>query len=247
MKKIQLKYKIGLLLALVHVLYSFIFILRISRYAFDAQWQLMWIVPFIVDLPISLLELFFLAVIPDINIGFLQYPLGSLKEFIFPALFHGIIGTLWYFYIPSIIIKVFNILKNNPTSIVKKPLEFWKEMNISLNSNRMLKRLSVYLMITHFTVVSVLIYIFVDNVESMWSSLFAVDFPISLLNIASDLFVPSSWKLQFLPKPFSNVSEFILPACFHLVLASIWYFYLPIFIFKFINCWKKQNSKSDSA
>ncbi|MGE0108910.1 MAG: hypothetical protein AB7S81_03990 [Bdellovibrionales bacterium] len=101
-------YKIGWVMAAVHLAISWCVILTLGRGEPDAQWQLVWILFLPIDFPFSLLVLFSGYLFPSWEFEFLKYPISSFHGFIFPSIIHGIIGPLWYFLIPVFISGTFN-------------------------------------------------------------------------------------------------------------------------------------------
>jgi len=92
---------IGLVLGLVHLVISWRVIIGIawmSGGGGDAQWQLAWVLLFPFDFPFSLI--IFLPGIPYWSFDSLPYPVGEFRSFILPAFVHGIIGPLWYYFLP---------------------------------------------------------------------------------------------------------------------------------------------------
>ena len=77
-------------------------IIRLASHEPDAQWQFAWLVFFPFDFPFSLLVLFGGLIFPDWSMP-LRYPLGDFRSFILPSLIHGVVGPLWYFFVPVFI------------------------------------------------------------------------------------------------------------------------------------------------
>lgn len=109
LKNKKLSFKIGLMLGILHLLFS----IYIAHYAIvwssNAQWQFAWILPFALDIPVSLLYiLIFFLPFHNIHFAFLPYPISDLRGFLLPLFLHGIIGTAWYFYLPTLVSKLFS-------------------------------------------------------------------------------------------------------------------------------------------
>ena len=104
-------FKSGLILAFLHLVFmSWIIAIIIGG---DAQWQLVWILPQHVDFPISLLHWhIILPIVPNIDVDvFYLLPaelshLGGLGDFIAPCLFYLLGGTVWFFYLPTLLGKI---------------------------------------------------------------------------------------------------------------------------------------------
>jgi hypothetical protein len=75
---------------------------------FDALWQLAWLIFAVIDFPVSLLALLTQKIVPDCYFRSLPYPIGKLRDFIVPAFFYGVLGTLWYFFIPVAVSSIMN-------------------------------------------------------------------------------------------------------------------------------------------
>lgn len=101
----KISFKIGVVLATAHFIVGSFFVYNILRWSVNAQWQLLWFLPFTIDFPISLLYVFIIS-LPFFNfsVSFLPYPIGEIKSFMMPCLMHIILGTLWYFYLPRLIV-----------------------------------------------------------------------------------------------------------------------------------------------
>jgi hypothetical protein len=93
-------YLLGSVLCSAHLVISWQVIIGIASSEPDAQWQLIWIFFLPFDLPFSLLVMFCPAIFPDWTFGSLPYPLGDFRAFILPSIIHGVVGPLWYFFVP---------------------------------------------------------------------------------------------------------------------------------------------------
>ncbi len=96
-------YKLGLVLSLIHLVISWWVIISVGLSEPDAQWQLVWIAFLPFDFPFSLRVIFAGDIFPDWSLKGFPYPLGDFISFIVPAFVHGIIGPLWYFFLPVFI------------------------------------------------------------------------------------------------------------------------------------------------
>lgn len=95
-------------LLLVHALVSWSIIFRLATTEPDAQWQLIWVFFLPIDFPFSLLVYYSSAFIPDGLIAGLRYPISDIRGFIWPSIIHGILGPIWYFFIPLVISNFIN-------------------------------------------------------------------------------------------------------------------------------------------
>lgn len=117
MKKIKIYYIIGAILAAIHaVLVGWIVYCIFS--GVESDWPMYWVIFLIIDFPFSLiyvgLEITFFKMYPSnviINIpNLVSFPLNDLHNFVLPFLFLGVGGTLWWFFLPVLIVKLFNII-----------------------------------------------------------------------------------------------------------------------------------------
>lgn len=99
MKK-RLSFKIGIILAIGHLIYFVIFLREIIRHSDDGQWMFAWVSFWPIDFPISLLMVPALVLCPNVSFYFLPYPISELRYFILPSFIHGVLGTTWYFFLP---------------------------------------------------------------------------------------------------------------------------------------------------
>ncbi len=82
-------------LGMLHLLAVIIFAVMVGINAGEeAQWQMAWTIFWVLDWPVSLLLSAWEW--PSGTIGFLSYPFDNFRSFVFPCLFFGILGTLWY-------------------------------------------------------------------------------------------------------------------------------------------------------
>lgn len=87
--------KIGLLLAVIHLILFFWFVSYLTDLsARDGQSQLLWIYWLALDFPVSML-VFFLSFVLDTTSHYVMY------------FVHGILGTIWWFFVPTILSKGF--------------------------------------------------------------------------------------------------------------------------------------------
>ena len=92
--KTNVLYKLGLVLSLIHLLGFFGFLSYLSDLAErDGQGPLLWIYWLFFDFPISMVDLLLFE---------LNMPSRYVMYFV-----HGVLGTVWWFFIPVILYKVF--------------------------------------------------------------------------------------------------------------------------------------------
>jgi len=95
---------IGLLLSIGHVVLFVVFSVKMNFGSQDAMSGILWGIWRIIDFPVSLLAFYGFIPAP------LEWSFTILMKFIYPYFIHGIIGTIWWFFIPVIIGCVFNKL-----------------------------------------------------------------------------------------------------------------------------------------
>lgn len=96
-------YKLGLVGCVIHLTVSWWIITYVVLSERDAQWQLVWVFLLPFDFPFSLLVLFRGYIFPDWYFPRLPSPLNDFQSFIVPVIVHGVIGPLWYFFLPVFI------------------------------------------------------------------------------------------------------------------------------------------------
>ena len=86
MKNKTIAGKIGLFLALLHLVAFFAFVVYIEH-STEPQTPLLWGVFAIVDFPVSLF-----------------YLLGRIAQFLYlPYIIHGLLGTIWWYFLPRVV------------------------------------------------------------------------------------------------------------------------------------------------
>ena len=93
-------YRVGAILCFIHLVLSWWVVVGLGRNEPDAQWQLVWLFFLPFDLPFSLLVFFAGSIFPDWSFNSLPYPVSEFRSYILPAIIHGLIGPLWYFFLP---------------------------------------------------------------------------------------------------------------------------------------------------
>jgi hypothetical protein len=93
-------YKIGVVAAAVHLVISWWVIIHVLTSDRDAQWQLIWIFLLPFDFPFSLLVLFAGYIFPGWYFTGAPSPWDDFHSFVLPLVVHGVVGPLWYFFVP---------------------------------------------------------------------------------------------------------------------------------------------------
>ena len=99
----SLKKKIGFGFAAAHLLAFILFVLYLHL-ANDGQARLLWAFWLPLDFPVSLL------VIKGFDLISPDSQLGSFFRVWLPYFVHGVIGTVWWFFMPVVIGSIFNKL-----------------------------------------------------------------------------------------------------------------------------------------
>lgn len=120
------KLKTQYIAAIVHLALFSMIVLQAINTPPDALSQLVWFLLFIPDLPATALIFLTFAVVPReflystddfFSSIFSKHPYDSFSNFWFPFLIYGIGGTVWWFYVPRLIIwlkkRLWNGRKNN--------------------------------------------------------------------------------------------------------------------------------------
>lgn len=97
--------KFGVVLAIVHLLVFIIFVTLISLSS-EGQMRLLWAIWLPIDFPVSLLVIWGFDFIP------IESSVGSFIRTWLPYFVHGILGTMWWYFIPIIIGKLFSKVGN---------------------------------------------------------------------------------------------------------------------------------------
>ena len=95
--KLNLSKSIGLLFAIVHFFLFILFIGYMHILVEDGQAQLLWIIFLVVDFPVSLVTLLAYKLLPH------GTEIANIARFITPYIVHGIIGSMWWYFLPQII------------------------------------------------------------------------------------------------------------------------------------------------
>lgn len=93
-------YKLGVVACAIHLVVSWWIIIFVLMSDHDAQWQLIWIFLLPFDFPFSLLVFFAGYIFPGWYFRGLPSPWDDFHSFVLPVVVHGIIGPLWYFFLP---------------------------------------------------------------------------------------------------------------------------------------------------
>ena len=99
----KLSRKIGFALSGIHLLVFSLFVIYLHASA-DGQARLLWALWLPVDFPVSYTVIVGLEWIPD------TLPEGVFLRTWLPHIVHGIFGTIWWFYLPSLVATLFSWL-----------------------------------------------------------------------------------------------------------------------------------------
>ena len=99
--KLNLSKSIGLFFAAVHFFLFILFVGYIHLLVKDGQTQLLWIIFLVVDFPVSLVTLLAYKLLPY------GTDFANMARFITPYIVHGIIGSMWWYFLPQIISHLF--------------------------------------------------------------------------------------------------------------------------------------------
>ena len=92
--------KVGLVFAVLHLIAFFLFVIYLNL-STDGQSRLLWTLWLTPDFPVSLFMMVGFDVIsPDSQIG------GFIRTWL-PYLVHGVLGTIWWFFVPILIGSIF--------------------------------------------------------------------------------------------------------------------------------------------
>jgi len=90
--------KIGVLFAIVHLIMFFWFLSYLDELSgSDGQGPLLWVYWLVIDFPVSLLVIIMFAI--DVTSHYMLF------------FVHGILGTIWWFFVPTILYKGFMRIK----------------------------------------------------------------------------------------------------------------------------------------
>jgi len=99
---------IGLFFAVIHLMLFTVFSIKMNLGSQDAMSGMLWGLWETVDFPVSLLAYYGFISIP------IQWSFSTFIRFIYPYFVYGVLGTIWWFFIPVMIGSVFNkLLKKN--------------------------------------------------------------------------------------------------------------------------------------
>lgn len=103
--------KLGFALGGLHFLCVALVVMNLLTIELDAQWQLIWIPFLIADFPVSLLIVVVRVLIPTPFFSFGTYPVSEFHGFLVPVAVHGIVGSLWWFFIPIMVAKLWRKIR----------------------------------------------------------------------------------------------------------------------------------------
>lgn len=102
--KLTVSKVIGLFFAVVHLVSFALFSVMMNYGSQDAMAGMLWGFWKTVDFPVSLLA-FYGFIPPPI-----EWSISIFLKFIYPYFIHGVLGTIWWFFIPVVIGSIFNKL-----------------------------------------------------------------------------------------------------------------------------------------
>lgn len=95
--------KIGAGLATAHLV-AFVFFVVYLHLSTEGQARLLWALWLPLDFPLSLFLVAGFDLIPP------DSHFGSFTRTLLPYFLHGVLGTIWWFYIPAVVSSIFNKL-----------------------------------------------------------------------------------------------------------------------------------------
>ena len=99
---------IGMFFAVIHLMLFTMFSINMNYGSQDAMSGMLWGLWKTVDFPVSLLAYYGFIPAP------MQWGLSTFIRFIYPYFVYGVLGTIWWFFVPIMIGSVFNkMLKKN--------------------------------------------------------------------------------------------------------------------------------------
>src|SRR5262249_39643928 len=103
--------RVGLVLAIVHLLlFAGFLVWKKAVAAQDGQSELLWIIWIPIDFPWSLCVPLLSQLAGDELISPTQRGISGILYFL-PHFVHGVIGTIWWYYIPRLLTLLFSHLK----------------------------------------------------------------------------------------------------------------------------------------
>lgn len=105
--------KLGAALAVLHAALVGYFVYLILA-AGEPDWPMYWLLFMVLDFPVSLLLILFVTLAGMLPPGFLSgikhlfAPYSDLDNFLLPVFVFGILGTVWYFYLPALAKRFFS-------------------------------------------------------------------------------------------------------------------------------------------
>jgi len=100
--KLTVSRLIGIFFATVHFALFVIFSFKMNFGSQDSMAGMLWGLWNTVDFPVSLLAFYGFIPTP------IEWSFSVLVEYIYPYFVHGVLGTIWWFFIPAIIGSIFN-------------------------------------------------------------------------------------------------------------------------------------------
>ena len=99
---------LGLTLGSLHLMASLWVVSRLASATPTDWWQFGWLPFAIADLPLTLVFFPLGQLFRDATIPVLPYPVGEVREFLFPAFTHGVLGSALYLFAPPYLTSRFH-------------------------------------------------------------------------------------------------------------------------------------------
>jgi hypothetical protein len=99
---------LGLTLGSLHLMASLWVVLRLASATPTDWWQFGWLPFAIADLPLTLVLFPIAQLFRSATISVLPYPVGEVREFLFPAFTHGVLGPALYLLAPPYLTSRFH-------------------------------------------------------------------------------------------------------------------------------------------
>jgi len=93
---------IGIVLASIHLVLFVLFSFEMNFGSQDAMSGMLWGIWRTLDFPVSLAAFYGFVPVP------IEWNVATTIEFIYPYLIHGIVGTVWWFFVPVLAGVLFN-------------------------------------------------------------------------------------------------------------------------------------------
>lgn len=99
----SLSKRIGAGLSVAHVVIFIVFVIYLN-FSTDGQSRLLWVLWLPLDFPVSLIVTWGFELVSS------EQPIGGFIRMWLPYFVHGVLGAIWWFFVPTIIAGLFNKL-----------------------------------------------------------------------------------------------------------------------------------------